>query len=72
MRHGTVTIGIPGGVRVPVGSAVFKTVARSPGAVVGGFDSHTPLPRIHKGSWQPYGDITVELQNGVMVELDPF
>ncbi len=22
----------------------FKTVARSPFAVVGGFDSHTPLP----------------------------
>jgi hypothetical protein len=31
--------------------ANFKTVARSPGAVVGGFDSHTPLPRLHGHSW---------------------
>ncbi len=33
-----------GGVGVPVGLAVFKTVGGSLCAVSGGFDSHTPLP----------------------------
>ena len=32
-----------GGVEVPVGLTVFKTAGGSLGAVLGGFDSHTPL-----------------------------
>ncbi len=35
-----------GGVGVPVGLTVFKTAGGSLGAVPGGFDSHTPLPRV--------------------------
>jgi hypothetical protein len=34
-----------GGVGAPVGLTVFKTAGGSLGAVPGGFDSHTPLPR---------------------------
>jgi hypothetical protein len=34
-----------GGVGAPVGLTVFKTAEGSLGAVPGGFDSHTPLPR---------------------------
>ncbi len=33
-----------GGVGTPVGLTVFKTAGGSLGAVLGGFDSHTPLP----------------------------
>ena len=40
----------------------FKSVARSPGAVVGGFDSHTPLPRIYKRFSVTLQDATAELQ----------
>ena len=35
-----------GGVGVPVDLTVFKTAGGSLGAVPGGFDSHTPLPRV--------------------------
>src|SRR5260221_7900106 len=34
-----------GGVGAPVGLTVFKTAGGSLGAIPGGFDSHTPLPR---------------------------
>ena len=34
-----------GGVGAPVGLTVFKTAGGSLGAVPGGFDSHTPLPK---------------------------
>src|SRR5579884_3815035 len=48
-----------GGVGAPVGLTVFKTAEGSLGAVPGGFDSHTPLPRkrclsvAHRGRDQP-------------------
>ncbi len=34
---------IQGGVEIPVGLTVFKTAGGSLRAVLGGFDSHTPL-----------------------------
>jgi hypothetical protein len=60
-----------GGVWVPVGSAVFKTVARPPGAVVGGFDSHTPLPLILWGFPRPVRGGGICLQESDIVELTP-
>ena len=39
------TTNIHGGVGAPVGLTVFKTAGGSLGAVPGGFDSHTPLPK---------------------------
>ena len=39
-----------GGVGAPVGLTVFKTAGGSLGAVPGGFDSHTPLPRAGNGN----------------------
>ena len=39
-----------GGVGAPVGLTVFKTAGGSLGAVPGGFDSHTPLPKLLSGN----------------------
>jgi hypothetical protein len=39
-----------GGVGAPVGLTVFKTAGGSLGAAPGGFDSHTPLPKLLSGN----------------------
>ena len=50
-----------GGVGAPVGLTVFKTAGGSLGAVPGGFDSHTPLPKTFVIDCVPSG-ITLENQ----------
>jgi len=50
-----------GGVGAPVGLTVFKTAEGSLGAVPGGFDSHTPLPR------SCTGDVAVYCNRGINV-----
>jgi hypothetical protein len=49
-----------GGVGAPVGLTVFKTAGGSLGAIPGGFDSHTPLPRTFAIDLSENSTVTLE------------